>query len=151
MYHYVLPAPHVLLTASGPVTFITKYQRGDISYEDGKWRQRGVSFLRKLFSQESLGNPTREMDAAVGGLAHYISKHAPEVEEVPIGAIIVFTTKNAGELDVDESPIPAMHVTKLRGYFRQKGKREPLPGADYEALRAAFDEAAGDLDEEEVR
>ena len=59
--------------------------------------------------------------------------------------MIVFTTKNIDSLELDGSTIPAMHASKLKGYMRQKGPGEPLPRAEYEALRKAFDEAAGDL------
>jgi len=48
-------------------------------------------------------------------------------------------------LDVKGSRIPAMHFSKVKGFLKQKGKGGPLPEAEYEALRAAFDEAAGDL------
>ncbi len=144
MYHYLLPVPHVLLMPAGPIVFLAKFQGGDISVHEDRWRQRRVSFLRKLFSQESLGNPTREAENSVAALASFISKHAPGVEEVPIGVIIVFTSKNSGELELAGSSIPAMHFTKLRGYFKQKAPRERLPAADYEALRQAFDARAGE-------
>lgn len=150
MYHYLLPEPHVLLMPAGPIVFVAKFQRGNISVEDDRWKQKGVSFLRKLFSQEALGNPTREAENAVKNLASYIDRHAPEVEEVPIGAMIVFTAKNSGELDLEGSSFPAMHYTKLRGYFKQNVDRSPLPEAEYEALRRAFDEAASHLDEDEI-
>jgi len=146
MYHYLLPAPHVLLTRGGPIVFVAKFQAGDISVEGDRWRQKGVGILRKFFSQESLGNPTREVERDVKALAAYINKQAPEIEEVPIGALIVFTTKNAGNLDLEGSDIPAMHVTKLRGYFKEHVDRTPLPEAEYEALQMAFDEKAGDLE-----
>jgi len=149
LYHYLLPAPHVLLTQAGVVVFVTKFQAGDISVEDDDWEQKGVSLFRKLFSQESLGNPTKEAERSVSAIAGYIHKHAPEIEEVPIGAIIVFTTKDSGELDLDDSRIPAMHFTKLRGYFKQEAQGPPLPDEEYEALRAAFDEAVGDRVEEQ--
>lgn len=144
MYHYLLPAPHVLLMPAGPVVFVAKYQTGDISVADDDWKQRGVGILRKLFSQESLGNPTKEAENAVAALANFINKHAPEVEEVPVGAIIVFTSKHGGDLDLEDSRIPAMHFTKLRGYFKQNSSREPLPADDYAALREAFDREAGE-------
>lgn len=150
MYHYLLPAPHVLLTPGGPIVFVAKFQAGDISVEGDRWQQKGVGFLRKLFSQESLGNPTREAERDVKALAGYIDKRAPEIEEVPVGAIIVFTTKHAGDLDLEDSDIPAMHVTKLRGYFKEHVDREPLPKADYKALRAAFDQKADHLEEVKV-
>jgi hypothetical protein len=144
MYHYILPAPHVLLTPSGPIVFNLKYQIGVIQADGDKWSQKGLGF-RRFFGQEGLGNPTNEVEKMIKGLAGFISRNAPDVEEVPIGAMIVFTSKNQDELDVAGSRIPAMHFSKVKGYLRQKGAGQPLPQEDYDALRAAFDEAAGDL------
>ena len=81
----------------------------------------------------------------IRGLANYIRKKAPELEEIPVAAMVVFTTKNIPELDVKKSSIPAMHYSKVKGYLKQKGKGERLPPEQYAALRRAFDEAAGDL------
>lgn len=145
MYHYLLPAPHVLLTPAGPIVFVTKYQTGRISAEGDRWQQRGVGLFRKFFSQESLGNPTKEAERYVKALAGYIDRQAPDVEEVPVGAIIVFTSKNITELDVENSSIPAMHATKLRGYLKQQGPGETLPEATYNALQEAFDRKAAGL------
>lgn len=145
MYHYLLPASHVLLTLAGPIVFVLKYQTGRISVEGDRWQQRGVSFLRRFFSQESLGNPTKEAEREVRALAAYISREAPTVEEVPIGAIIVFTSKNVADLDLERSDIPAMHYTKLRGYLKQQGQGDPLPQTTYQELRAAFDKKAAKL------
>lgn len=144
LYHYLLPAPQVLLTPAGPIVFALKYQTGVIRADGDRWSQKGLGF-RRFFGQEGLGNPTKEAEKMVTALAGYISRHAPEVEEVPIGAMIVFTSKNKDELDVSESRIPAMHYSKVKGFMRQQGKGEPLPQKVYDALRAAFDEAAGDL------
>ena len=143
LYHYVLPAPQVLLTPAGPIVFVLKYQTGVIYAEGDKWSQKGLGF-RRFFGQESLGNPTRDAEKMIKALAAFISQEAPGVEEVPIGAMIVFTSKNRDELDVKGSRIPAMHSSKVRGFLKQQGKGDPLPRADYDALRAAFDEAAGD-------
>lgn len=151
MYHYLLPAPHVLLTPAGPIVFVTKFQTGRISADGDRWQQRGAGIFRKLFSQESLGNPAKEAERYVRALAGYIDRHAPEVEEVPVGAIIVFTSKNIAELDVENSSIPAMHHTKLRGYLKQQGPGEPLPQATYEALREAFDKKASGITPTDAR
>lgn len=150
MYHYLLPAAHVLLTPAGPIVFVTKSQRGNVSVEDDRWRHRSGGLFSRLFGQESLGNPTREAERAVRALAAYIDKEAPEVEEVPIGAIIVFTAKDESNRDLKGSTIPAMHYTKLRGYLRQQGAGQPLPAADYAALRRAFDKKAAGLPEVEA-
>jgi len=152
MYHYLLPAPHVLLTQAGPIVFVLKYQTGKISAEGDDWRQTGMGFLgfRRIFGQEGLGNPTKEAENYIAALAKYIHENAPSIDEVPIGAMIVFTAKNLDTLDVEGSRIPAMHFSKVKGYLRQQGLGESLPRGDYEALQAAFDEAAGDLVAEEA-
>ena len=85
----------------------------------------------------------------VEALANFIRKNAPSVDEVPIGAMIVFTTKGVKDLDVKQSTIPAMHATKVKGFLRQK-RRDPLPEADYEAIKAAFDAKAANVVEEQA-
>lgn len=148
LYHYLLPAPHVLLLPSGVIVLVAKFQGGNITVEGDKWKQRGLG-LRRFFGQESLGNPTREAESMIEAMASYINKHAPSVEEVPIGAMIVFTTKGVENLDLEGSRIPAMHYTKVKGFLRRQERDEILPREDYEAIRAAFDKKAAHLIEDE--
>lgn len=150
MYHYLLPAPHVLLTPTGVIVFVAKYQGGDITADGDKWKQKGIGF-RRFFGQEGLGNPSREAETQVKAMASYIRKHAPSVEEVLIAPLIVFTTKNAGTLDLERSNIPAMYYTKLKGFLREQRRKgpDPMPPEDYEAIKTAFDRKAAHLLEEE--
>ncbi|MBK8934059.1 MAG: NERD domain-containing protein [Chloroflexi bacterium] len=145
IYHFLLPAPHTLLTPHGIIVLNPKPNTGKISVVGDNWQQKGGAF-RRLLGQEPIGNPTREVERMVEALANFIRKNAPEVDEVPIGALIVFTTKGATELDLKESRIPAMHYTKVKGFLRQQ-KRELLPADVYAALRRAFDEKAVHLTE----
>ena len=148
IYHYLLPAPHVLLVPSGVIILHTKYQSGEITADGGKWNQKGAG-LRKYFGQEGLGNPSKEVDRLVSAMANYIRKNSPEIDEVPMAPIIVFTTKNIKGLDVKNSDIPAMHYTKLKGFLRQQKNSLPsMPEGEYEALRAAFDMKASHVIEE---
>ena len=144
MYHFLLPAPHVLLTRSGPIVFVLKFQTGEISVTEDKWKQKGIGF-RRFFGQEGLGNPAKEAETMIESLANYIRKYAPDVEELDIGAMIVFTSKNIKSLDVKNSTIPAMHYSKVKGFLRHKSQGDPLDKKDYSALQAAFDQAAVDL------
>ena len=73
------------------------------------------------------------------------SYYAPEVDEVPIAAMIVFTSKNMADLDVAEADFPAMHASKVKGFLRKEGVGEPLSTEKYESLRKSFDEAGADL------
>ena len=144
IYHYLLPAPHVLLIPSGIIVFIPKYQSGDISVDGDKWKQSGMG-LRRFFGQERLGNPTREAMLSVEAIANYLNKNAPSVEEVPIGALVVFTNKGTKNLDLKNSTIPAMHYTKVKGYLRQQKGETPMPDEDFAAIQAAFDKKAAHL------
>lgn len=145
LYHYLLPAPHVLLTPHGVILFNLRPNVGKISVNGDDWHQAG-GFFKRFFGQEPIGNPSKEVEKMVEAMGNYIRQHAPTIEEVPIGALIVFTAKGATELELKNSRLPALHYTKVKGFLRQQ-KRDTLPKADYEALLAAFDEKVGDLDE----
>ena len=147
LYHYLLPAPHVLLTPQGIIIFIAKFQSGHIVVDDDKWKQRGMGF-RRLFGGEALGNPTREAQSMVGAIAKYLHKEAPGLEEVPIMPIIVFTSKGSQELEIGETSVPVLHYSKLRGFLRQqRGKKDQpvLAKADFDIIRHAFDQKARHL------
>lgn len=151
LYHYVLPAPHVLLSYAGPIVLVPKYQSGNITVQGDKWTQKGLG-LRRFFGQENIGNPTAEAEYQVKQLAKFISQNAPTLadKELPIAAIIVFTVKDGGTLDLAKSALPALHYSKLKGFWKQRRQDKPLPAADYAALQAAFDAAAQGATQTEI-
>ncbi|MEZ4519175.1 MAG: nuclease-related domain-containing protein [Chloroflexota bacterium] len=150
MYHYELPADHVLLLPSAVIVFITKFQGGNITANGDNWQQTGLG-LRGWFGQERLGNPTNDADKAMGKMRAFIASHAPEAVDVPFFPIIVFTSETIGDLDVAKSNIPAMYHKKLTGYLRQrKDLQKAMPIEAYDALREAFDAEAANLIEETV-
>lgn len=150
LYHYLLPAPHVLLLPAGVVVLVAKFQTGRISAQGDTWRQEGIG-MRRFVGREGLGNPTREAEAMVAKMAAFIQEAAPTAADAPIFPIIVFTTPNLDNLNVKESRIPAVHAPKLSGVLRQQTINvKPMPRADYDALRAAFDAKATHLIEETV-
>lgn len=149
LYHFALPAPHVLLMPTGVIILHTKYQKGQIYADGDDWSQKGVG-MRKYFGQEGLGNPSKEVEKLISSMANYIRKNAPDIEEVPMAPIIVFTSKDIESLDVKKSRIPAMHASKLKGFLRQqKDKLPPMPVEEYDALQAAFDLKVANVLEEE--
>ncbi|HOU40477.1 MAG TPA: hypothetical protein PK829_04325 [Promineifilum sp.] len=149
LYHYLLPAPHVLLLPTSVVVLLAKYQGGNISAHGDQWRQTGLG-MRRYFGREGLGNPTREAEAMTARVAALVKDAAPNAD-VPVLPVIVFTTQNIDTLDVKESRLPATHFSKLSAVLRQQTMGlKPLPRADYEAIRAAFDARAAHLLEETV-
>lgn len=149
LYHYLLPAPHVLLLPIGVVVLVAKYQTGRISAQGDQWRQTGLG-LRRYIGREGLGNPTREAEAMVAKMKAMLQEVAPSAD-IPVLPVIVFTTEKLEGLDVKESRIPATHFSKLSAVLRQQTQGlKPLPPGDYEAVRAAFDATAAHLLEETV-
>lgn len=150
LYHYLLPAPHVLLLPTGVAVLVAKFQNGRITGKGDSWQQTGLG-MRRFFGREGLGNPSHEAEAMVAKMAAFIKETAPSVGDVPIFPIIVFTAPNIDNLDVKESRIPAVHAPKLASVLRQQTINvKPMPRADYDALRAAFDAKSAHLIEETV-
>jgi hypothetical protein len=150
LYHYLLPAPHVLLLPTGVAVLVAKFQTGKITAQGDTWRQTGLG-MRRFFGRENLGNPTREAEAMVARMKAFIEANAPAAADAPLFPIIVFTAKNVDELNVKESRIPAVHSSKLTSALRQQTiNLKPMPRAEYEALRAAFDAKAEHLIETQV-
>ena len=142
LYHHYLPASHVLLTRSGPIVLLPKSQTGKISVvgnEKGdRWRRSGSLFKRLLGREPGLGNPTLEANVEISKLIKYIKEHAPELDEIPIGAVVVFTKPNVS-VEKDGPNIPVVEADELRKYIKKQLGR-PLPPEQFRRLKAVFDE-----------
>jgi hypothetical protein len=150
LYHYLLPAPHVLLLPSGVFVLVAKFQNGRITAEGDTWRQTGLG-MRRFFGRENLGNPSREAGAQLAKMQAFIAANAPAATEAPLWPVIVFTADKIDSLEIKESRIPAVHASKLSKVLRQQTiNQKPLPRDQYDALRDAFDAAAGHLMEERI-
>ncbi len=145
LYHYLLPAPHVLLLPAGVAVLTAKFQNGRITANGDSWQQTGLG-MRRFFGRESLGNPTHEAEAHTAKMAAFIQENAPAAAGAPLFPIIVFTAQNIAALEVKDSRLPAVHASKLSGALRQATiNLKPLPREQYDALRAAFDATAAHL------
>jgi hypothetical protein len=142
LYHYALPAPHVLLTPGGPMVLVAKFEGGEFTVEDDKWRQR-FSAMRVLgfMGREGLGNPSKDADYLVERMRRYLEENEPELGEVPVSAVIVFTAEKV-VLNVGETRIPVLRAAKLKGYLRSQADK-PLPQETQQRLETLFDAAAG--------
>ncbi|HXF68215.1 MAG TPA: nuclease-related domain-containing protein [Thermoflexus sp.] len=127
LYHYMLPADHVLVGPDGVRTFVVKWQHGQIRCRNDRWSQpMGIlrRFLRWM-AQDTLGNPTREAQLEAESLRRYFARHL-EGKEIPIQPVIVFTHPEA-RLDIEGSSIPVVHARKLKEWLRKEGRHASLP------------------------
>jgi hypothetical protein len=131
LYHYTAPVPHLLVGPAGLWILMPKHQRGVITYEKGRWRQKGGGFLQsylRLFAQEGIGRPDLEVAGQIDSLESYLKKNLPDMDSFPIQAALVFTNDKT-ELQIGEDvevPIPTLTLNKLKELIRKTAKGKPL-------------------------
>ncbi len=140
LYNYVLPAQHVLLSPDGLAAITVKSQEGTISCNGSRWRHR-LSFGRvlRMFTDEGLGNPTKEAQREAALLKKLVDQKLPG-QEVPIATLIVFTgRKEKLNLQVQDPTVPALTLGELKSEVRNLSQSRPrLPSGTYQQLVDAF-------------
>jgi hypothetical protein len=121
LYHYSAPVPHLLIGPTGVWVLIPYHQRGKISYEKGRFRQRGGNAFLRIFGQEGIGRPEMEANSQVQDILKSLSKSLPEEQMPPVQGVLVFTNEKA-EIDLDDAPLPAVSLKKLKEFVRKKPK-----------------------------
>jgi hypothetical protein len=155
LYHYLTPVNHLLVGPAGVWILEPYYQRGTITYQEGKaddsetsvvpkhgrWQQKGGGILlgyMKIFGQEGLGRPDLEVKADIDGLNEEFKKalgeHAP-----PVNAILVFTDPRA-ELAADNAPLPTLKLKELKEFLRKYAKEHPFPAEQIKRVTAVLPE-----------
>jgi predicted metal-dependent RNase len=100
--------------------------RGRITYDKGRWKQRGGNLYLKIFAQEGLGRPDLEIGGALDSAKKFLEEILPEDSDVPdIQAALIFTN-DATEVDVDNAPVPSLHAKKLKDFIRKTAKNKPI-------------------------
>lgn len=125
LYHYVSPVPHLLLGPTGIWTLIPYSQKGKITYDKGRWHQKGGNLYLKIFAQEGLGRPDLEVTAQVNDLKKILGKDMPEEQIPPIHPALVFYNEKV-EIDAEEAPIPTIPVKKMKDLVRKSAKENAV-------------------------
>jgi hypothetical protein len=134
IYHFTGPVSHILLGPSGIWALLPYYQRGTITFENGRWRQRGGGAMYgylKIFAQESLGRPDMDVTNAVEEIQAFLKKKLgsevfPPESLPPVQAALVFTNERATIAIAEDANPPAATVMlkELKPLVRkvEKGK-----------------------------
>ena len=128
IYHYMTPAAHLLVGPSGVWVIMPYYQAGKITYEKGRWKQRGGSFAQRYlraFAKEGIGRPDLEAPAEIQAITKYLKKQIPEKELPEPQAALVFTSEKA-ELEIVDAPILSLPLKKFKEAVRKSAKEKPL-------------------------
>ena len=133
LYNYVLRAPHVLLTPFGLCVINPQHQAGKVRCEGERWRRDlGWKRILRLFGQEGLGNPTKEVRAEVERLSKWASGHGG-TGEVPIEGVIVFTNPEV-ELEIENPAVPVLDGKQFKSLLRNLSKERPISGSQRKQL-----------------
>lgn len=124
LYHFVGPVPHLLLGPAGLWVLVPQYQGGTISYDGKRYQQKGVGLFGKLIGQEGLGRPEMEAQSYEADMSKFLQQELGEEPKPPVRSVIVFTSPKAS-LQFNGTPIPTLHVEKLKDFIRRMAKEEP--------------------------
>jgi len=131
LYHYKTPIPHLLVAPSGLWVLLPFHQIGKITYEKGRWRQKGGNVFQRylrLFAQEGIGRPDLDAPNTARVIQRYLKKYLPELEIPDPRPVLVFTSEKV-ELETDDAPIPTVALKKLKEVIR-KSVKEPAMDTD---------------------
>jgi len=141
LYNYVLRAPHVLLAPFGLCVINPKDQGGKVRCQGEKWRHAtGWKRILRLFGQQGLGNPTKEVRAEVERLRRFLAQQlsdpalsSAEVEEVPIEGVVVFTNPQV-DLETENPAVPVLDGKQFKSFLRSLSKERPIPSSQRKQL-----------------
>ncbi len=120
LYHYIAPTAHLLVGPAGVWTLLPFPQKGKITYEKGRWKQKGGNVYLKIFAQEGLGRPDMEIKSALEDMQRFYVKNL-DGASLPTQAALVFTNPKV-ELETTDAPVPAVRADKLKDFIRKNAK-----------------------------
>ncbi len=140
LYHYVAPAPHVLVGPGGLWVLQPYHQRGRVRYTRHRWRLSGGGFLQaylSIFGQEGLGRPDLDMANQIQALRKHLARYMDETQIPDVRGALIFTHAQV-EIDAREAPFPAMKARQLKDFMRQKARERVLSSDMIEKINSAF-------------
>ncbi len=140
LYSWALPpAEQALLSPAGVTVLLVKKQEGEISCQDGKWRNKiGLRLFLSSISRERLGNPTKDLNTAMDNVRKLLATNVPDVE-VPVTGLVVLSSPEA-KLNIagciDMAATPADLRDKLRNVTASERR---LTDAEYRRVEEVLD------------
>ncbi len=138
LYHYTSPVPHLLVGPSGVWGLLPYSQGGTITYEKDRWKQKGGSFMLKLFGGEGLGRPDLEAGGYLRDIQNSLQKGLSEQPLPPIRMALVFTNPKV-QIEAEDPPIPTVASKKIKELVRKYTKGD-IPELELAAVNRYLDE-----------
>ncbi len=142
IYHYIVPASHLLVGPAGVWILLAYRQRGMVTYTKSRWRVGGGGFLQaymSIFGQEGIGRPDLEAEHEISTVKKFLAKRLEENDVPEINAALVFTHEST-EIQSEGAPVPAMKLKQLKDFIRQKAKQVKLSASLTEKIKSAIEQ-----------
>jgi hypothetical protein len=107
---------------------------GIISYDNGKWKQKGANAFLKIFGQDSLGRPDAESQLEINDLNRALDKKGIQIDPGFIKPLALFFNKKA-ELSVSGAPVACIQSDKAKEYLRKQPKSPALSSEQLDSLK----------------
>ncbi len=147
MYHWILPAEHVLLGPAGLYVFVLRDTKAEVRATGARWKQPfSIARTLGLFGQEGLGDPVGEALAEAERLQKWLRKTLPDVE-VEVEPLVFFT--NPVTIVRQDPVVPPILPKDLKKYLRNRLKEHRLPDDVRKRLSDLFHKAAETITREE--
>ncbi len=126
LYHYATAVSHLLVGPSGVWVILPFNQKGTITYEKGKYRQKGGNWYLKIFAQEGLGRPEKEAEYSMDDIRKFFARQM-DADKIPtINPLLLFTNSQASVKVVD-APYATVEAEKVKDFLRKKAKDNAFP------------------------
>ncbi len=145
IFHYLLPAPHVLVGPEGVYTLTTVWQEGQYAVKGKKWSGDG-GIMRKVLGymrQDLLGNPFADATLEAQQVQRLLDKIVPG-SGVEVQPLVVFISPKV-EVEIEDPMLPVLFADpkrkpSLREYLKAQAKsgRQTLSQADMDKLDEAY-------------
>lgn len=126
LYHYATAVSHLLVGPSGVWVILPFNQKGTITYEKGKYRQKGGNWYLKIFAQEGLGRPEKEAEYSMDDIRKFFARQM-DADKIPtINPLLLFTNSQAS-VKVTDAPYATVEAEKVKDFLRKKAKDNAFP------------------------
>ena len=142
IYHFNSPVPHLLVGPVGIWNLMPYFQNGTIVFEKNRYKLKSGGFIAgymRIFGQENIGRPDLDSVAESDAMTKFFKKYLPDMEIPEINSVMVMTSDTA-DIQVTESPIPVVHVKKLKELIRKSAKKTKLDPNQIQAIIDALPE-----------
>ncbi|MEA4811090.1 MAG: hypothetical protein VB108_00795 [Anaerolineaceae bacterium] len=142
-YVYNSPTSMLLVGPSRIWLPIPLTASGEVSYENGKWKQKGGNALMKFMGQEGIGKPDKDFAMEERNLRAFMAYKGIPLEEQPeIKPVLISMMKTSKIGNVADAPLPVVELEELKRYIRRIDREEaanPISPEMFEKINQIFD------------